>query len=370
MRILGLLLVLGLICAQGLDALACRYNVRETGFVDFGIGYYRLFCFVDSEMSTDEQAQLESLAAEVLAEQSIMFELVVADEEPDHPALTYMGSDEDRTLPSAVLVSPMGHSIQLGDLGKDRFSLDQFKGVLESAVTSPVRSKIAEELAAAFAVVLMVEGREKAENSRARTILLQAIETLESELEYFPKPIKRGAALIPLTHAEIASESLLLRSFGVEPEEVEQPFAAVLYGKGRWIGPLMIGDEITLDLVCRVLFLVGADCECDLDPRLLRGTGIPLPWNSRLQEMVSKDLGFDPDNPLVRMEVAQIMKVNSWHASLRNQPVQDAEIPDQPDNTEEETSRLFSFRFLYLIGGLLGVVIFLGVAMWIRAGSR
>ena len=368
-QFIGILLVLSAFFTLSLEVWACRFNVRETGFVDLGVGYYHLFYFVDSEMSADDLAQLETLGNEVLAEHSIVFGIVPVDQEPDHPALRYLRSLEEWSLPAAVLVSPTGDSFWLGPLWEDVSSIDQVRGGLESVYASPVRSRIAEELSTAFAVVLLFEGQDEVENGRARTSLLQAIETLEAELEYFPKPIKKGPVLVSLGREELTSERVLLWSFGVESGGLQQPIAAILYGRGRWIGPLMIGDEITLDLVARVLFIVGADCECDLDPRLLRGTGIPLPWNNSLQEIVSRDLGFDPDNPLVRMEVSQIMKVNSWQAAARDLSVQQIGIPVQKDDSGVPTGRLFSFQFLYLIGGLLAVVVFLGLVIWIRAAN-
>jgi hypothetical protein len=320
-------------------------------------------------MSAEEVDRLQTSASEALAQHSIFFESVAIDSTSDHPALEYLTAEAERPLPPAVLVSPTGRKIWLGQLWEEAITQDQAGEGLRSTLDSSVRSRIAEELSTAFAVVLLLEGTDEAKNLSARAELEQAITVLESELEYFPKPIKKGPVMISLNQAEIASEQLLLWSLGVEPHETEEPIAVVLYGRGRWIGPLMIGEEITYDLVSRVLFIVGADCECDLDPRLLRGTAIPLPWSNRLQEVVSKDLGFDPDNPLVRMEVSQIMKVSSWYTA-RSARAHQVAVPVQEESSGSPGDSLFSLQFLYLIGGLLLLVICLGLVLWIRAAKR
>ncbi len=370
--VVEILLALGLFVASSAESLACRYNVRETGFVDLGIESYRLLGFVDSEMPTEEISQLESLATELLADSSVSFELISVDQNPDHPAMEYWRPVEGQEgRPSAALVSPRGHSLWLGPFWDGVFSPDQVREALLGVVSSPVRSRIVEELATAFGVVLLIEGGNQAENSRARTAVLQAIGTVESELEYFPKPIRRGPALITLTREELTSEQLLLWSFHLGTDDLEEPIAVILYGRGRWIGPAMIGEEITLDLVSRILFVIGADCECGLSPRLIRGTGIPILWNRRLQALVSQDLGFDPDNPLVRMEVSRILKVNTW-MDFRSYPTEDhadqLQIPAAKDSSGAPPGRPVFNQILYLLGGFAGLVLCVGAFILIRAG--
>jgi hypothetical protein len=365
-----LLLLLGLLGALSPEPLACRYNVRETGFVDLGIESYRLFLFIDSEVPAEEVDQLVALARESLVDSSVSVELISVDKTPDHPALVYRQPFEGRGQPLAALVSSSGDSRWLGPLWAGEFSPDQVRESVLEVVSSPVRSRIVEELATAFGVVLLIEGEEPAENDRASTAVLQALATVESELEYFPKPIKRGPVLITLTREELTSEELLLWSLHLGVDDLEQPTAVILYGRGRWIGPAMIGSEITLDLVSRILFIVGADCECGLSPRLIRGTGIPILWDRRLRSIVSQDLGFDPDNPLVRMEVSKILKVNTWMDSRAFQAEARADqldIPEVEDITRSSSERLVSNQFILMIGGGAALVLCVGVFILIRA---
>jgi len=128
----------------------------------------------------------------------------------------------------------------------------------------------------------------------------------------------------------------------------------------------MVGEEITLGLLTRVLFLVGADCECDLDPRMLRGTGIPIPWNERLHSLVTQDLGFDPNNPLVRMEVSQIMRVRAWQDRTSDDQTAALGIPERPP-VAKPPSNWLGLPFLVMTGGVAAIVLAIGGLILFRA---
>ena len=55
-------LALILACLISMDALACRFNVRDVGFVDLGSEPYRLFIFVPEGTPNSEIELLESTA--------------------------------------------------------------------------------------------------------------------------------------------------------------------------------------------------------------------------------------------------------------------------------------------------------------------
>ena len=357
-----LLIVIALLASVS-TGLACRYNVRETGFVDFGLDSYQLLCFVNSEIPEQLTSELPVLAQDILADSCVGFGLVSTDEQPDHPALALERPIDD-SGPSAALVSSTGRTLWLGPV---TVPTDDRPGEgLVRVVSSPVRLRIAEKLATAFAVVLLVEGKNQAENSSVERIVDEAIEILDAELEYFPKPIKKGPVVVKMTQDEAASEEILLWTLGLTSEDLDRPAVAVLYGIGRWIGPLMVGEEITLGLLSRILFLVGADCECDLDPRMLRGTGIPIPWNERLHSIVTQDLGFDPNNPLVRMEVSQIMRVRAWQYQASDDRTAALDIPEQPPVTKLPSNSL-GLRLLVMIGSIAAIIVAIGGLILFRA---
>ena len=65
---------------------------------------------------------------------------------------------------------------------------------------------------------------------------------------------------------------------------------------------------ITATALRERLVLVGQDCECDLDREWLRGPLIPARWDESMQQAAVKRLGFDPESPMVRSEVARIVE--------------------------------------------------------------
>ena len=347
--------------------LACRYNVRETGFVDFGMNRYQLLGFVSSSVPPQLSSKLRGLAEETLADSCVSFELISTEERPDHPALDSLKAQE-YPLPRFALVSSLGNTLWLDDTAfpPPHVSGEGFVRIL----SSPVRSQISETLATAFAVVLLIEGKDTLKNNAVQVIVDQAIEILEAELEYFPKPIKKGPAVVGMTLDQAASEQILLWSLGLTKEDLDRPSVAVLYGRGRWIGPLMVGDEVSVGLLTRVLFLVGADCECDLDPRMLRGTAIPIPWDERLQAIVAQDLGFDPNNPLVRMEVGQIMRVRTWQDRLAENGPLPLSIPEEFSSAGRPTSNQLAIRLFIVLGGLTAVVLSIGALLLVRSRKR
>ena len=91
-------------------------------------------------------------------------------------------------------------------------------------------------------------------------------------------------------------------------EDINEPHAAVFYGRGRWIGPLFKADMLNPDHLTELLFVIGADCECGLDHRWLQGTMLPARWDEGLQQKVVESLGFDPESPMVKMEMVSIIR--------------------------------------------------------------
>jgi hypothetical protein len=57
------------------------------------------------------------------------------------------------------------------------------------------------------------------------------------------------------------------------------------------------------DLLC----LAGASCECGLDRSWMQGPMIPLAWTRQDQARIAAELGFDPESPLVALEMRQIL---------------------------------------------------------------
>lgn len=123
------------------SAWACRYSVRDTGFVDLGLEAYRLRWVTESGASAEARSKAELLLRD---------SNVVWDEDPagggfPRTAGLYLRDVEGRIL-SLPLPNPSDATAVL-------------RGV-EMAVTSPLRERVYREGLRAYALVLLLEGTE------------------------------------------------------------------------------------------------------------------------------------------------------------------------------------------------------------------
>ncbi len=157
------------------------------------------------------------------------------------------------------------------------------------------------------------------------------------------------------------------------------------------------GKEITEDNLANVLFVIGQDCECGLDHRWLQGTMLPARWTDEMQAKVAENLGFDPESPMIKMEMSWIVRRGSYsypgtpfgyqelvvepdsntgadHNSLNE--VEDIAIPESNQvelvgetNPLAEGSSPFQNTILLLVG-LCVLVLTSGVVILVRAKNR
>jgi hypothetical protein len=305
------LLVLIVACCLTLHALpayGCRYNVREVGFIDVGIEPYYLFVYLPAGTSPAEVSELGEAVDAVLMETNIRFEPVIMGADANHPALEFVETHSIETFPAAVLVSPDGQSMPLPLPNSGQALAEAVSSGLEAILHSPTRQEILEKAADNYGVVLLLEGPQPQLNTAAREAVSAVINRIGEQLEYLPKPIARPPALVALGQESLAREHVLLWMLGLTPGDVNEPHAAVFYGRGRWMGPLFKGQTLTPGYLGEVLSIVGADCECGLDHRWLQGTMLPARWDETLRQKTAESLGFDPESPMVKMEMVSIVR--------------------------------------------------------------
>ena len=179
---------------------------------------------------------------------------------------------------------------------------------VQSILDSPMRQEILEKCADSYGVVLLIEGREPQINTMARQAVSAALSQIGEQSGSLPKPISRPPELVVLERKSLAREQTLLWTFGLKAEDVNQPYAAVFYGRGRWLGPVFKGEILTADNLTQLLSIIGADCECSLDHRWLQGTMLPARWDEALQQKVVQSIGFDPENPMTKAEMVSIVR--------------------------------------------------------------
>ena len=332
-----------LICMLGFlqthYAFACRYNVRETGFVDLRIEPYYLFGYISDETGADVVSKFKQVTEAGLENSNIDFEIINIDQQKDHPAMKLIDLQQVKSLPAAVLVSPDGQSYPVSLAERDRPFEETLRSALEDILSSPMREEILRQVIKYYGVVLLIEGTDSQENTRAKKAASDVIELLSSQMEMMPKPIAHPPVLIVMNQKSLSDEEILIWSLGLDGGKLSEPHAAVLYGRGRWMGPLFKGEEIDENNLASVLFIIGADCECGFDYRWLQGTMLPARWTDKMQAQVAENLGFDPENPMIKMEISSIIRRGSY--SYPGVPFGYQELVVEPDsNTRADQNSL------------------------------
>ncbi len=306
-------------------ASGCEYNVREVGFIDVGIEPYRLLVYLPENAPAGEVSSLKDAMDVALAETNIRFQLVAAGADANQASVELAKTHGIDRFPAALLVSPDGQSMPLdvsrassprseGGTPSTQISLAQaIPAALGSALDSPLQRQILEKCADAYGVVLLIEGPAAQANATAREAIAAALRQIGEQLEFLPtpaksKPITMGPELVVLDQKSLTREQVLLWTLRLKPQDVNQPRAAVFYGRGRWLGPLFDAATLTAGNLTQLLSVIGGDCECGLDHRWLQGTMLPARWDETLHEKVVASLGYDPENPMAKMEMVSIIR--------------------------------------------------------------
>ena len=282
------------LCLAGAGVvLACRYSVRDTGFIDLASAgsSYRLQLIAPPDFSPATRRALDQAAAVMLMDANVTLETGEAGR-PGEPASLRLVDSDGRALTVATLTN----------------AAQDFLPLLESIATSPFRDQLYRESLRAYGLILLIEGSDLAANQRARADAQAAIAATAKLIPGMPKPVDVPPQLVVLGRAAQAAESILIWGLGFEPGPSDQPRLALLYGRGRRLGSPLEGPLITQTALRERLVLIGQDCECDLDRAWLRGPLYPGRWDRSLQEVAAKVLGFDPENPMVRAEVSRIVE--------------------------------------------------------------
>jgi len=382
-------------CIQTHPALACRYNVRETGFVDLGIEPYYLFGYVSKDTPAEITSTFKQVSYAALMDSSIRLEIIDANQQKDHPAMKFLDLWSIQSFPAAVLVSPDGQSLPVPVTKPGQPFKQTLWSALDDILLSPKREEIVQQVSKTFGAVLLIEGTDAEQNKRAKAAASGAIEKVSTQMEWMPKSIAHPPVLLTIDSESLSREKILLWSLGLDAEKVNEPYAVVLYGRARWIGPLFKGEEITEAYLANVLFVIGADCECGFDYRWLQGTMLPVRWDEKAQARVAESLGFDPENPMVKMEMSRIIgrgfpsypgvpfgyqefvigteSVNEPEQILPA-PAQNTASPAAAESVSDESvlaeSKPVLQKPLFFIAGLAVLIIAVGLFIVFRAARR
>ena len=316
-------------------ALACRYNVRETGFVDLGAEPYILCGYIDTNTPAEVTAGFKGLPDAALAESNVVFRLIDVDREKDHPALEYLDPN-CQSIPCAVLVSPDGQTmpIPVSKLGEPFEKT--FRSAIDKILSSPKRREILRQVCRMYGVVVVIEGPDAEENEKAKKGAAAAVEQVASQMESMPKEIGGPPVMMVMDSNCLEAEEVLLWSLGLKRGDVNEPLAVIIYGKARWIGPVFRGEQVNEDDLASVLFVIGADCECGLDYRWIQGTMLPVRWDEKTHALAVESLGFDPESPMIKMEMGSIIGRGMGGDAYPSTPYGYQELIIEPETDSDE----------------------------------
>lgn len=305
---------------------ACRYTVRDLGFVELRGPEYSLNLAVATEADPEEyvfrtggEDWLRRLAAE-LSNSNVRWGFVepppLEEPPPEHSGKSVAtGELPPARRVTATLVDRQGRRLRLWSLDQiddsKRGDSDQLAVAVDSWVRSifaPTRDALSREELETFASIVVVEGSDQASNQQAWKIANQAALSIRKVEPMLPRPIAVPVRTLRVELDQRLADPVLIWGLGLEPQaEPTKAILAVVYGRGRLAGPVMVGDAIELRETLVQLSLVGESCECETDRGWLDERVLPHRWVRGERERASQALGFDPESPLVRAEMIRIV---------------------------------------------------------------
>ena len=288
-----------------MNAFACRFNVRDVGFVDLGSEKYRLLIFVPDGTPAAEMDSLKSIAYATYLESNVKAEVLSANAAAKNELASFLPADLKQA--QAVLISADGKRslpVSLAVEGKP-LSVSAWDG-LESVFDSPRRNAVVSKVYEHYGVILIVEGKNADENLRIRKMADTVVVSITSKMNMLEKEIREPPVVEVISAKEFASEKAFMWSLGIT-EVAETPQVAVLYGRGRIIGPVLRDARLDEQALTAIVKTIGLNCECGLDRKWMQGTMIPQKWDEEVQKRFADQLGFDPESPAIRIEMSQIL---------------------------------------------------------------
>lgn len=306
MRFLTPLLFLSLTAS----AFACRYNVREIGFVDAGQPKFRLAVFVHGDEQKDRLPDFQESAGRILGPSNVIWDVVDEVQSPASPDLRHRAQLGPR-LPGGMMIAPHGGEGWPIFL---HFARPELDAKLTTLAASPVRAQILSATIETYGAVLLLRSENETANAAARALANGAIKVTEGALADLPKRIALGPRLIECDPS-LPEEQVIAWSLGVNGKALAQPVLAVVYGRGRLAGPALRGDSLTEQKLRDQLALIGADCECIMDHAWMTAGAIPLAVSAADEIRIISALGFDPAAASVKAEVLQILQTQAAAAA-------------------------------------------------------
>jgi hypothetical protein len=198
----------------------------------------------------------------------------------------------------------------------------------------------------------LLSGKNESENINVRKLVSDVSRSIEKSI-----------SLVEVPKNMFPQEKILIWSLGLDVEQIHEAHLVVLHGKCKRIGPGLIGKGITSAALHSILSVLEADCECGLDRNWMMGAILPVIWDQEKQHKVITKLGFDAENPMVKMEVSRIL--GQYYLPRQTSP----SFRKLPEKMVEETTGMqiifnHGYTFFLMLG--IGIISLLGglIIVW------
>ena len=298
-------------------ALACQYTVRDIGFVDLRGAEYTVMirgsapdgfrASVAERLGWLRDTNCQWLFDQGEAEAgAIRVEVVDA----RGRVLALPGPNQAGGTEGAAAAVPEEAEPQEAEpdvIGRDEIGPEEIGRQIRELFETRAMIEIREGAIDAFAQILVIEGTDDELRGRAIEMTERAVVAIRKLEPMLPRPLAKPVRQIRVSPDRRPAERLLLWGLGLQELPAERSAVAVIYGRGKLAGRLLVGDDGDGRELLAQLALVGESCECETDRRWTEEPVIPGYWPRDFRQRAASSLGFDPDSPLVRAEVARIV---------------------------------------------------------------
>tara|TARA_B100000929_G_scaffold264451_1_gene230862 strand:+ start:672 stop:1889 length:1218 start_codon:yes stop_codon:yes gene_type:complete len=293
-----------LLCATILTA--CPYSIRDSAFIGRGsrVPFRLVFLSTSTIPGNDKLGEAVKTASAAWLRDSNVVARVV---ELDGPEKNEVGTEfqerysDDSLLPAAILVSPSGDTLDLGQVDISEKPLDAVMERMGSIAESPIRRGLQEKLVKHWCVILFMPGTDEKRNTAALADIEAAAKAITGRKTELNKSIDTAPLILTLDPKN-PEEEIVLWSLGLttpDGEEERPARALALAGRGETRGPTLEGENLDKEKMSELLEMLGRSCSCTTSPVWLIGKAVPLTWSPEIRSMATLQLGFDPLDPEV-----------------------------------------------------------------------
>ena len=170
-------------------AFSCDYNIRDAGFVNLDDSPYRLYFFIDDLTPAKSIEAFKEESRRVINGSNVLPVVVHIARDRDHKAMEHYRFWDLQDRPALILTSPDQRTLPLYLPDDQTVSGESIRRILQNVISSSVREEILANIVKAYAVLILIEGSDKAENQSALEKIKQASLKIGSVMRQLPKRI-------------------------------------------------------------------------------------------------------------------------------------------------------------------------------------